>query len=129
MFQFQTDYMACDFPKIKVSREESVEITIEGVAKLISELPNGKSPGPDGICNPDMFIDLASTARCLSMLNKASLDSSRLPQKWKVANVTPVYKGGDAESVNNRRPISLRSSPCKMMKSWTMYFTTANTVL
>ena len=66
--QFQTDYMACDFPKIEVSRKENAEITIAGVAKLISELPNRKSPGPDGIRKPSMLIDLACTAKCLSML-------------------------------------------------------------
>ena len=49
--QFQTDYMACDSPKIEVSREESLEITIEGVAKLISELLNGKSSDLMGFIN------------------------------------------------------------------------------
>ena len=63
-----------------------------------------------------MLIDLASTAGCLSLLHKAYLDNGRLPHKWKVANVTPVYKGGDVESVNNYRPISLTSIPCKMME-------------
>ena len=64
-----------------------------------------------------------------SMLYKASLDSGRLLQKWNMEMeiVTPVYKGGDAESVNNYRPISLTRIP--LIKSWTMYSTIANTVL
>ena len=114
--------MACESPKIEVSREENIEITIERVAKLISELPNGRSPGPDGIRKPDMLIDLASNSRCLSMLYKASLDSGRLPHQWKVANVTPVYKGGVVESVNNYRPISLKSIPCKMMEHIILHY-------
>ena len=82
----------------------------------MSELPNRKSPGPDGIRKPGMLIDLACTAKCLSMLYKTSLDSGSLPHQWKVANVTPAYKGGDVESVNNYKPISLTSIPCKMIE-------------
>ena len=50
------------------------------------------------------------------MLYEAFLDSDRLPQKLKVANVIPVYEGGDAEYINNYRPISLTSIPCKMIE-------------
>ena len=50
------------------------------------------------------------------MLYKTSLDSGSLPHQWKVANVTPAYKGGDVESVNNYKPISLTSIPCKMIE-------------
>ena len=100
----------------EVTREESIEIKAEWVAKHISELPNGKSPAPDGIFKPGTLIDLASIARCLSMLYEAFLDSDRLPQKLKVANVIPVYEGGDAKYINNYRPISLTSIPCKMIE-------------
>ena len=63
------------------------------------------------VSREDMVVDLASAGRCLSMLYKASLNSDRPLQQWKVANVTPVYKGSDPESVNNYRPILLTNIP------------------
>jgi len=108
--------MAEDFSRIETDAQDSIDATPEGVAKLIQNLPNGKSPGPDGIQNPDMLIDLEGTARCLALIYKNSLDTGRLPKQWKLANVTPIHKGRDSESSNNFRPVSLTSIPCKMME-------------
>ena len=89
---------------------------MEGVAKLIRELPNGKSSGPDGIRKPDMLIDVESTARCLALIYKGSLDIGKLPRQWKSANVTPIHKGGAIDAPNNFRPIFLTSIPRKKME-------------
>ena len=112
--QFQEGYLARDFPRMEAD-DECLEITTEGVAKLIRELPNGKSPGPDGIRKPDMLIDLQTTATSLALIYKASLNTGKLPEQWKSANVTPIHKGGDSETPNNYRPISLTSIPCKIV--------------
>src|SRR5664279_51238 len=39
-----------------------------------------------------------------------------VPGAWKHAIVTPIYKGGSANSMSNYRPISLTSIACKIMK-------------
>ena len=43
-------------------------------------------------------------------------NSGKLPKQWKHAYVTPIHKGGDTESANNYRPISLTNIPCKLME-------------
>ena len=35
------------------------------------------------------------------------LNSAVFPEKWKVAKVIPLFKGGDREKVGNYRPVSL----------------------
>ena len=50
------------------------------------------------------------------LLNK-SMETSTLPDRWKEALVTPVFKEGDRTRVNNYRPISLTSPICKIIES------------
>ena len=119
--QFQDGYLAKDFKKIDAVGE-SLDISTDGVEKLIRDLPNGKSPGPDGILKADLLIDLPTTAKSLAMIYKASLEAGKLPGQWKNANVTPIHKGGDPESPNNYRPISLTSIPCKMMEHIVLHY-------
>ena len=45
----------------------------------------------------------------LSRLLNTSFNQGKVPQKWKQANVTPIYKKGDRQLVSNYRPISLLS--------------------
>ena len=41
----------------------------------------------------------------------------QLPEDWKLANVTPVFKNGQRNLPNNYRPISLTSQACKVLES------------
>lgn len=98
------------------SFNDNIEISDDGVEKLIISLGNGKSPGPDGLRKPDLMIDIPTTAACLSHIYRASIKSGKLPDQWKMAYVTPIHKGGDPDQVSNYRPISLTSIPCKMLE-------------
>ena len=52
----------------------------------------------------------------MSALFNLSLSSSKVPQTWKGANVTPVFKKDDPSDCKNYRPISLLSTLEKVME-------------
>ena len=52
----------------------------------------------------------------LTHLFQRSLDSSEIPQDWKSALVTPIYKKGNRCDPQNYRPVSLTSVICKTME-------------
>jgi len=86
------------------------------VKKLLAGLKNGKAPGPDQLRKADLTIDTNLTAECLTQIYNKSLQHGELPDSWKTANVTPIFKSGDRSSANNYRPISLTSIPCKLLE-------------
>ena len=55
-------------------------------------------------------------SKLLTTIFKKSLEDSTLPSKWKEANVTAIFKGGERKLAENYRPISLTSVPCKLME-------------
>ena len=46
-----------------------------------------------------------------------SLDERRLPQQWKSAAVTPIYKKDKKTIAGNYRPVSLTCVPCKVLEN------------
>ena len=76
-----------------------------------------KSPGPDGI-HPGVLKEVSmslctSLARIFETSNKTAL----LPEDWKCANITAIYKKGNKRVAGNYRPISLTSIVCKLMET------------
>jgi len=57
----------------------------------------------------------AEITKTLSIIFRSSLCEGQLPQSWKEANVTPIYKKGSRSSVGNYRPVSLTSVCCKVL--------------
>ena len=53
----------------------------------------------------------------LCKLFQFCLDCGTLPSIWKVAHITPVFKGGYRKDPLNYRPISLTCCICKLMES------------
>jgi hypothetical protein len=46
------------------------------------------------------------------------MQTGKLPDNWKKANVTPLHKKGPKNLVENYRPISLTSIVCKTMEKF-----------
>jgi len=84
--------------------------------KLIS-LNGNKAPGPDALHPHFLKSCAASLSRPLFLLTKQSLDSGTLPDLWKKANVTPIFKKGSRFHPSNYRPISLTSQVVKLIES------------
>ena len=62
------------------------------VEKHLKDLKVSKTPGPDGI-HPPVLKELASVlAIPLAKIFQTSIDTGYVPQYWKLANVTPIFK-------------------------------------
>ena len=97
------------------------EIEYDTVKKIINTLDINKSMGPDNISTRILKEGVDSISYALTKIYNASLIESQVPLDWKLANVAPIFKKGDKESIGNYRPISLTSIVCrifeKIMKS------------
>ena len=93
-----------------------VEITEEAILEVIKSLDTSKSPGPDNI-HPRVLKETADViAYPLHLIFKGSLNAGLLPDTWKIANVSPIFKKGNKHVRENYRPISLTSIVCRVME-------------
>ena len=92
------------------------EIGTAGVKKLLPGLKPHKASGPDNI--PTRFLREAANelAPALCLILTASLNQGYVPDDWKTADVTPIFKKGDRSTPANYRPISLTAVCCKVME-------------
>ena len=69
-------------------------ITIEpgDVYDKIMNLKDGKAPEDDGIISPEFLKRVAcEISNPLTILCNKSVTEGMVPQKWKRANITPLY--------------------------------------
>lgn len=67
--------------------------------------------GPDGI-HSEVLKKLSDViARPISVIYQESWESGEVPLDWKLANVTPIFKKGGKEGLDNYRPVGLTSVP------------------
>ena len=71
-----------------------IKITESSVPKLLKSLKAHKAPGPDQI-SPPVLKEMANViAPKLTVIFKKSYDSGVVPEDWKTANITAVFKKG-----------------------------------
>jgi Reverse transcriptase (RNA-dependent DNA polymerase) len=96
---------------------EEMNVTVEMVRKKIKGLKPASAPGLDGIGSMLLRELAAQVAGPLAIIFNKSLSTSEVPEDWKRANVTPIYKKGTKADPSNYRPVSLTSISCKMLES------------
>ena len=101
-----------------IPHSDAPDITIEpnGVAKLLAKLNPHKAKGPDNIEAKLLKIAATELAPAISLLFQASLDQGVVPEIWKKAFVSPIFKKGDKAAATNYRPISLTCILCKTLE-------------
>ena len=95
----------------------NIEFQVEDIIKKLGELKTDKTAGPDNIF-PRLLKECSlQLAIPLEILFRSTLIDGIVPNDWKEANITPLYKKGPRNLAENYRPISLTSVVCKVMES------------
>ena len=105
-----------DFAMRVDSEMEPIELSVDGIAKLLREVDRKKAPGPEGI--PSLVIKTLANeiSPLLFVFYRKTLDEGIVPKSWRSAHITPVPKNGRSSKPEDYRPISLTSNFCKIME-------------
>ena len=92
-------------------------ITKEKVCNKLGQLKENKAPGLDRL-SPKLLNEIKmEISEPLCLIFNRSLQDSGVPEDWKIANVTPIFKKGSKLSAGNYRPVSLASQVEEIMES------------
>jgi hypothetical protein len=95
---------------------DNIQITQNGVLKLLSNLSIHKAAGPDEI--PTRLLkELAPyLAETFTTFSQASINQGTIPPDWKEAFIVPIFKKGDKSRAFNYHPVSLTVVTCKILE-------------
>lgn len=94
----------------------NIECTHEEVYRLLSSYKTNTASGPDGISSQMIRGTATAISPAITKIFNLSLKQSRVPDLWKVSNVTPIPEDGDPTSPCNYHPISLLSLISKVLE-------------
>jgi Reverse transcriptase (RNA-dependent DNA polymerase)/Endonuclease-reverse transcriptase len=94
-----------------------VRVTVKDVKNKIRRLRRDAASGPDGI-GPAILMEMCNEfAPIMAQIFNKSLQTGDVPEDWREANVTPIFKKGTRTAAGNYRPVSLTSVCCKILES------------
>ena len=82
-------------------------IEVQEIRDAFATVKTAKSFGTDNISSYSLKLALPLIENSLAFLFNTSIETSRFPDSWKVARVTPTFKDGDRADKSNYRPISV----------------------
>ena len=93
-----------------------IQFTTNGIEKQLHNLEPRKASGPDQVSARILKETAKESATVLTSIFQKSYDTGHLPEDWKTANVSAIFKKGDKKDPANYRPVSLTSICCKVME-------------
>ena len=90
-----------------------ITVDPKGVTKLLDGLNVHKASRPDGL-NARVLKECSNEiSPILALIYKESLARGEVPDEWRQANVSQVFKKGEKYDAANYRPVSLTCICCK----------------
>ena len=77
------------------------------VDKALKKMKTSFGFGPDGFASHFIKIAFPVISYTLCKIYNMSIESGIIPDSWKLARVTPIFKNGSTENRSNYRPISV----------------------
>ena len=106
-------------PTTNINIEDSISQIIikeEGVKELLQNINPSKASGLDNILNRILKECAVRLTPIFTSIFQLSLDTGSLPDDWRNANISCIFKKADWHSAENYRPVSLTSVPCKLLE-------------
>ena len=93
-----------------------IHINEKDIIDAINEVDENSSAGPEEV--PAVFLKMTkeAIAKPLKILFRKSLDEGVIPDIFKLAHITPIYKGGAKTKPEQYRPVSLTSHIMKVFE-------------
>lgn len=86
------------------------------ILKFLQNLDISKATGTDSIGPRLLRYSAPYIVNEIAYICNQSIQTSTFPEKWKEAKVTPLFKKGSCEDVNNFRPISILPTMSKLLE-------------
>ena len=94
---------------------EDIEVTPDMVRRKLIHLKANKANGPDNI-STNVLRKCPDLDQPLTIIYNQSIQRGSMPQDWRDANITPLFKKGFRTLASNYRPISLTSQVVKILE-------------
>ena len=94
----------------------SLVITVKGVEKMLINLNANKAAGPDDLHGKLLKNTVKKSALLIHAIFQCSIESGVIPEAWKKAIISPVYKKSDRSDPANYKPVSLTCISCKILE-------------
>ena len=86
-----------------------VAVTESDVREALEEIKEGSAPGPDRISTKLIQELKEELLKPLTILFRKSMQEAKIPDEWRDAIVSPIFKKGSKTEPGNYRPVSLIS--------------------
>ena len=98
-------------PSLLLKRTEnvisSIDFGLDDIAKIIHNLDPNKTHDHDMISIRMLTIYGNSIYKPLQLTFRSCIENGEFPSEWKKADVVPVHKKGNKQTLKNYRPVSL----------------------
>jgi len=91
-------------------------VTASGIQKLLHHLNPRRAAGPDNLSTCLLKECAIELAQILLVIFNKSLSQGIVPEDWRHANASAIFKKGARQDPANYRPVSLTSICCKLLE-------------
>ena len=89
---------------------------LESIEERLGRLDGAKAMGRDKVSQMVLKKCAKEWAKPLKIIFNKSYSEGEVPEEWRMANITPLFKKGSKLEAVNYRPVSLTSVCCKLME-------------